>query len=59
MFLPAEKAAAAEVIELVPYTELMAPKGGRATAYVCMNIVCQLPTTDFSQMLANLPGEAQ
>jgi len=32
----------------------MVPIGGKANAYVCMNFVCQLPTTDVSQLLANL-----
>jgi len=54
VFLPADKTAAAEIIKLVPYTEFMVLIDGKATAYVCMNLVCQLPTTDVSQMLANL-----
>jgi uncharacterized protein YyaL (SSP411 family) len=32
----------------------MVSKDGRATAYVCTNFVCKLPTTDISKMLANL-----
>ena len=51
---PADKKAAAEIIRMAPYTEFMVPKDGRATAYVCSNFVCKLPTTDISQMLANL-----
>jgi uncharacterized protein YyaL (SSP411 family) len=39
---------------MAPFTEFMVPKDGRATAYVCTNFVCKLPTTDVSQMLANL-----
>ena len=54
VFLPTEKTAAAEITQLVPYTEYMVPIDGKATAYVCMNFVCQLPTTKVSQMLANL-----
>ena len=51
---PADKKAADEIIRMSPYTEFMVPKDGRATAYVCSNFVCKLPTTDVSQMLANL-----
>jgi hypothetical protein len=51
---PADKKAAAEIIRMAPYTEFMIPKDRRATAYVCTNFVCKLPTTDISQMLANL-----
>ena len=51
---PADKKAAAEIIRMAPYTEFMVSKDGRATAYVCTNFVCKLPTTDISQMLANL-----
>jgi len=51
---PADKKAAAEIIRMAPYTKFMVPKDGRATAYVCSNFICKLPTTDISQMLANL-----
>jgi uncharacterized protein YyaL (SSP411 family) len=51
---PADKKAAAEIIRMAPYTEFMVSKDGRATAYVCTNFVCKLPTTDVAQMLANL-----
>ena len=51
---PADKKEAAAIIRMAPYTEFMVPKDGRATAYVCTNFVCKLPTTDISQMLANL-----
>ena len=51
---PADKKTSAAIIRLAPYTEFMIAKNGRATAYVCTNFVCKLPTTDISQMLANL-----
>ena len=51
---PADKKAAAAIIRMAPYTEFMVPKDGKATAYVCTDFVCKLPTTDISQMLANL-----
>ena len=51
---PVDKKKAAAVIGLAPYTEFMVAKNGRATAYVCTDFVCKLPTTDIAQMLANL-----
>jgi uncharacterized protein YyaL (SSP411 family) len=54
VYFPVDKDAAAEITKLMPYTEYMVPIDGKATAYVCMNFVCQLPTTSVSQMLANL-----
>ena len=51
---PIDKKQAAEIIRLAPYTEFMVPKEGKATAYVCSDFVCKLPTTDISQMLNNL-----
>ena len=51
---PADKSEAAEIIRMAPYTEFMVPKDGKATAYVCTNFICKLPTTDISQMLTNL-----
>ena len=51
---PADKKAAAAIISLAPYTEFMVSKNNRATAYVCTDFVCKLPTTDIAQMLANL-----
>lgn len=51
---PADNKEAAEIIRMAPYTEYMVPRDGKATAYVCTNFECQLPTTDVSQMLASL-----
>jgi uncharacterized protein YyaL (SSP411 family) len=51
---PADKREAAEIIRMAPYTKSMVPKEGKATAYVCTDFVCKLPTTEISQMLANL-----
>ena len=39
---------------LAPYTESMTPKDDRATAYVCRDYACELPTHDVSQMLESL-----
>ena len=39
---------------LAPYTKSMGTKGDRATAYVCRNYACELPTNDVSKMLESL-----
>ena len=39
------------VAKLAPYTETQVSQGGAATAYVCKNYACQLPTTDIKKML--------
>ena len=54
VFRPADPVRAAAIIRLAPYTEHMIPKDDKATAYVCSDFVCKLPTTDITQMLANL-----
>ncbi len=35
-----------ELSRIAPFTELLERKGGKATAYVCVNYACRLPTTD-------------
>ncbi len=47
---------ASEITRLAPYTEAYKPLEGKATAYVCSNYSCQLPTTDSGEML-RLLGE--
>ncbi|MCG6533443.1 MAG: thioredoxin domain-containing protein [Syntrophales bacterium LBB04] len=47
---------ASEIVRLAPYTEAYIAADGRATAYVCSNYSCQLPTTDSGEML-RLLGE--
>ncbi len=42
---------ASEISRLAPYTETYTAKEGRATAYVCSNYSCRLPTTDPAEML--------
>ena len=51
---PSDPTEAAEITRMAPFTRFMEPYDGRATAYVCTDFVCRLPTTDISQMLANL-----
>jgi uncharacterized protein YyaL (SSP411 family) len=42
------------LVKLLPFLETIKPKDGKATAYVCVNYACQLPTSDLSKMLALL-----
>jgi uncharacterized protein YyaL (SSP411 family) len=39
-----------ELRKMVPYLEGLIAKNGEATAYVCENFVCQLPTSDLGKM---------
>ena len=54
LFRPVDHEAAAEVTGIASYTLSMAAKNGRATAYVCQEFACKLPTTSIDQMLKNL-----
>jgi uncharacterized protein YyaL (SSP411 family) len=40
-----------EIAKLAEFTKNQSSIGGRATAYVCMNHNCKLPTTDINKML--------
>jgi uncharacterized protein len=40
------------LVKLMPFLETIKPVDGKATAYVCVNYACQLPTSDLSKMLA-------
>lgn len=39
------------ITKLAPYTESQLPIDGNATAYVCENFACHLPTTDLAKMI--------
>lgn len=41
---------AAELAKLAPFTENQTSVDGKATAYVCENFACQLPTTEIAQL---------
>jgi len=41
---------AGEVQKLVPFLKNMTAQDGTATAYVCENFVCQLPTKDLAKL---------
>lgn len=40
--------------ELAPFTEELGSQGGQATAYVCQNFTCQLPTIEVEKLMQSL-----
>jgi len=40
-----------EIAKLAEFTKNQSSIGGKATAYVCLNYNCKLPTTDIGKML--------
>ena len=46
-----------EICRLAPFTSTQSSIDGRATAYVCRNYNCKLPTTDAVEMLSLLEEE--
>jgi len=40
-----------EISQIAEFTKNQSSIGGKATAYVCMNYNCKLPTTDIDKML--------
>jgi uncharacterized protein len=40
-----------DIIRIAEFTKNQSSLGGKATAYVCLNYVCKLPTTDVNKML--------
>ncbi len=54
LFRTEDPNAAADIIDLAPFTRSMVTRNGLATAYVCQNFACKLPTTSVDQMLQNL-----
>ncbi|HET6449828.1 MAG TPA: thioredoxin domain-containing protein [Spirochaetia bacterium] len=48
--------AGAEIARLAPFTAELEPVGGRATAYVCQDFACSLPTTDPAVMIRQVTG---
>jgi uncharacterized protein YyaL (SSP411 family) len=51
-------AGAAAVIDIAPYTREQVALDGAATAYVCRNFACDLPTTDAAAVVTRLGGGA-
>ena len=48
-----------DLVELVPYAREQAPVGSAATAYICRNFACDLPTNDPAEAAAKLAGETR
>jgi uncharacterized protein YyaL (SSP411 family) len=48
-----------EIARLAEYTRYHSSRDGKATAYVCLNYVCNLPTTDIDEMLTPLEEPPQ
>jgi hypothetical protein len=46
-----------ELIEIAPFTKGQSSLDGKATAYVCLNHVCNLPTTEIKKMTELLKPE--
>jgi hypothetical protein len=51
LFLPSEEPSP-EITRLAPFTAQQRPVDGKATAYVCVEGACKMPTTDITDMLA-------
>ncbi|MBI4430917.1 MAG: thioredoxin domain-containing protein [Candidatus Omnitrophica bacterium] len=56
-FRPPSESAVRDIAELIPFIEDQRPLDGKATAYVCENYICKLPTTDMEQFEALLDGK--
>ncbi len=54
IFIPTDRAAGSEMNRLAPFTRTMKALNNSATAYVCQDFVCKLPTNSVAQMQANL-----
>ena len=46
-----------KIEEIAPFVNSLTSIGGKATAYVCSNYACKLPTNSSEQMIALLKGE--
>ena len=52
--VPVDPQGQAALAELLPFVRTLAMRDGRATAYVCRDFVCRMPTTDPDEMLAQV-----
>ena len=57
LFRPTDRKASADINIIAPFTGPMFAKNDRATAYVCREFTCKLPTTSIDQMLENLRAD--
>jgi uncharacterized protein YyaL (SSP411 family) len=48
--IPLDEAHAARVSAVLPWTAALRPSHGRATAYLCRNFTCELPTTEAAEL---------
>jgi uncharacterized protein YyaL (SSP411 family) len=53
---PTEKTAP-EIVKVAKFTQPMQSINGKATAYICLNYACKMPTTDIKKMLEVLHGQ--
>jgi len=44
----------APIVTIASFTKAQKSLNGKATAYVCQNYACKLPTTDVQEMLSQL-----
>jgi len=54
LFRTTDKSTARAITEIAPFTRSMATRNGQATAYVCQEFACKLPTTSVNKMLKHL-----
>jgi len=54
LFRTEDPTAAVDITDLAPFTRSMVTRNGLATAYVCQDFACRLPTTSVDQMLKSL-----
>ncbi len=54
LFRPDDEKQAERLAALAAYTETQLSKGGSATAYVCKNFACKVPTTDIEEMMKSV-----
>jgi uncharacterized protein YyaL (SSP411 family) len=57
LFLADGAAGQRQLSKWLPFFASVSRKGGRATAYVCEDYVCKLPTTDVKIFERQLTGE--
>jgi len=54
-----EGSSSTEIEKIAPYIKSYQSVGGRATAYVCSNFTCQLPTNNPKKMMALLNSKSK
>ena len=56
VLVPLREAHRRELSRLLPWTESLRARDGRATAYVCRDFACQMPATSADELNAQLEG---